>query len=70
MFKGLHYTTILYIFLCICQIYHLYSKSGFLALPPFRGMQKFKKQLWDSFQDDISELSKPLQELLQKSFEK
>jgi len=33
-------------------------------------MQKLKKQLWDNFQDDISELSKPLQELLQKWFEK
>jgi hypothetical protein len=27
-------------------------------------MQKLKKQLWDNFQDDISELSAPLQELL------
>ncbi|HCB51548.1 TPA: hypothetical protein DEP21_03160 [Patescibacteria group bacterium] len=29
-------------------------------------MQKAKKQLWDSFQDDINELSAPLQELLTK----
>jgi len=27
-------------------------------------MQKLKKQLWDSFQDDINELTKPLQDLL------
>lgn len=32
-------------------------------------MQKLKKQLRESFQDDISELSKPLQELLAKGFE-
>jgi RNA polymerase primary sigma factor len=31
-------------------------------------MQKLQKQLWDSFQDDIGELSKPLQELLQNGF--
>ncbi len=31
-------------------------------------MQKAKKQLWDSFQDDINELSAPLQELLTKWF--
>ncbi len=31
-------------------------------------MQKLQKQLWDSFQDDISELSKPLQELLKEWF--
>jgi hypothetical protein len=29
-------------------------------------MQKVKKQLRDSFQDDISELTKPLQELLKQ----
>jgi len=33
-------------------------------------MLKLKKQLWENFQDDISDLSKPLQELLQKWFEK
>lgn len=32
-------------------------------------MQKLQKQLWDSFQDDIGELSKPLQELLKNGFE-
>jgi len=32
-------------------------------------MQKLQKQLWDSFQDDIGELSKPLQDLLQNGFE-
>jgi len=31
-------------------------------------MQKLQKQLWDSFQDDIWELSKPLQDLLQNGF--
>ncbi|MFA5747798.1 MAG: sigma-70 family RNA polymerase sigma factor [Candidatus Absconditabacterales bacterium] len=31
-------------------------------------MQKVKKQLRDSFQDDISELTKPLQELLKQGF--
>ncbi len=31
-------------------------------------MQKTKKQLWESFQDDINELSAPLQELLEKAF--
>jgi len=31
-------------------------------------MQKLKKQLWDSFQDDINELSVPLQEILTKGF--
>ncbi len=29
-------------------------------------MQKLQKQLWDSFQDDVAELSKPLQELLKE----
>lgn len=29
-------------------------------------MQKLQKQLWDSFQDDVGELSKPLQELLKE----
>lgn len=33
-------------------------------------MQKLQKQLRDSFQDDISELSKPLQELLKHGIEK
>jgi len=32
-------------------------------------MQKFQKQLRDSFQDDIGELSKPLQDLLKKGVE-
>ncbi len=32
-------------------------------------MQKLQKQLRDSFQDDIGELSKPLQDLLQNGFE-
>ncbi|HBB04012.1 TPA: hypothetical protein DCZ39_03900 [Patescibacteria group bacterium] len=32
-------------------------------------MQKFQKQLRDSFQDDIGELSKPLQDLLKKGIE-
>ena len=32
-------------------------------------MQKMKKQLWESFQDDITELSKPLQDLLRQGFE-
>lgn len=32
-------------------------------------MLKVKKQLWESFQDDISELSKPLQNLLKQWFE-
>jgi hypothetical protein len=32
-------------------------------------MLKVKKQLRESFQDDISELSKPLQELLKQGFE-
>lgn len=31
-------------------------------------MQKLQKQLRDSFQDDIGELSKPLQDLLQNGF--
>ncbi|PJA48383.1 MAG: hypothetical protein CO170_02890 [candidate division SR1 bacterium CG_4_9_14_3_um_filter_40_9] len=57
----LYYTLILYIFLHICQIFYCFLRGG---------MQKLKKQLWDNFQDDISELSKPLQELLQKGFEK
>jgi len=32
-------------------------------------MQKLQKQLRDSFQDDIGELSKPLQDLLHNEFE-
>ena len=32
-------------------------------------MLKVKKQLWESFQDDVSELSKPLQDLLKSGFE-
>ena len=32
-------------------------------------MQKFQKQLRDSFQDDIGELSKPLQDLLKNGFD-
>lgn len=32
-------------------------------------MQKLKKQLWDSFQDDINELTKPLQDLLIQWYE-
>jgi len=32
-------------------------------------MQKIQKQLRDSFQDDIGELSKPLQDLLKKGFD-
>jgi hypothetical protein len=31
-------------------------------------MQKMQKQLRDSFQDDVGELSKPLQDLLQNGF--
>jgi len=29
-------------------------------------MQKIKQQLWEKFQDDISELNKPLQKLLEQ----
>lgn len=29
-------------------------------------MLKVKKQLWESFQDDVAELSKPLQDLLKR----
>lgn len=32
-------------------------------------MLKVKKQLWESFQDDVSELSKPLQDLLRQGFD-
>ncbi len=32
-------------------------------------MQQVKKHLWEQFQDDISELSKPLQELLSRGNE-
>ena len=32
-------------------------------------MLKIKKQLWESFQDDISELSKPLQDILKRWFD-
>jgi len=32
-------------------------------------MQKFQKQLRDGFQDDIAELSKPLQDLLKNGFD-
>jgi hypothetical protein len=32
-------------------------------------MLKSKKQLWDSFQDDIAELSQPMQELLSRGFQ-
>lgn len=32
-------------------------------------MQKLKKQLWDSFQDDINELTKPLQDIIKLGFE-
>lgn len=32
-------------------------------------MQKIQKQLRDSFQDDIAELSKPLQDLLKNGFD-
>ena len=32
-------------------------------------MLKIKKQLWESFQDDIAELSKPLQDLLKQGFD-
>lgn len=32
-------------------------------------MQKLKKQLWDGFQDDINELTKPLQDLLRQWYE-
>ncbi len=32
-------------------------------------MQKLKKQLYDSFQDDINELTKPLQDLIKQWFE-
>lgn len=33
-------------------------------------MQKLKKQLWDSFQDDINELSVPLQQIMTQGFNK